>query len=261
MVDVARYNSEAWDQEVKLGNAFTKPVSSELIQKARDGQWEISLTYKKPVPHDWFPELKGLRVLCLASGGGQQGPILAAAGARVTVFDNSEKQLKQDRYVAERDRLDIRTMKGDMRDLSAFSNGSFDLIVHPVSNGFIPNILAVWKEAYRVLSSKGVLISAFGNPLLHIFDEEQCEKGILKVSYSIPYSDIENLPKEQLKRKLKTKKALEFGHTLEDQIKGQIDAGFIITGFYEDNFAGNELIDRYINTLIAVKAEKVHADT
>ncbi len=216
MVNIARYNSEAWDQEVELGNAFTKPVSSELIQKTKTGHWEISLTYKKPVPHDWFPELKGLRVLCLASGGGQQGPILAAVGARVTVFDNSEKQLKQDRYVAERNDLDIQTVKGDMRDLSIFSNGSFDLIVHPVSNGFIPNVLAVWKEAYRVLTPKGVLIAAFGNPLLHIFDEEQYEKGILKVSYSIPYSDIENLPKEQLQRKLKTKKPLEFGHTLED---------------------------------------------
>ncbi len=258
MIDIAQYNSEAWDQEVKLGSAFTKPVSSELIQKARDGQWEISLTYKKPVPYDWFPELKGLRILCLASGGGQQGPILAAAGARVTVFDNSERQLERDRYVAARDHLDIQTAKGDMRDLRALSNGSFDLIVHPVSNGFIPNVLPVWKEAYRVLTSKGILLSAFGNPLLHIFDEEQYEKGILKVSYSIPYSDIKGLSKEQLKIKLKTKKPLEFGHTLEDQIKGQIDAGFIITGFYEDNFGGDELIDRYINTLITTRAEKVH---
>lgn len=155
-MDVTRYNSAAWDQEVELGNAFTKPVSSELIHKAKAGHWEISLTYKKPVPYDWFPELKGLRILCLASGGGQQGPILAAAGARVTVFDNSKKQLKQDRCVAERDHLNIQTVKGDMRDLSAFSNGSFDLIVHPVSNGFIPNVLAVWNLATPLkIKSKG----------------------------------------------------------------------------------------------------------
>ena len=147
-----------------------------------------------------------------------------------------------------------------MKDLSAFSNGSFDLIVHPVSNGFIPNVLAVWKEAYRVLTPTGVLISAFSNPLLHIFDYEQYEKGVLKVSYSIPYSDIESLPKEQVERKLQTKKPLEFAHTLEDQIKGQIDARFIITGFYEDNFGGNEVLDQYINTLIATRAEKVHTN-
>lgn len=260
MMDVARHNSEAWDQEVESGSVFTKPVSSELIQKARKGQWEISLTYKKPVPHDWFPELEGLRVLCLASGGGQQSPILAAAGARVTVFDNSEKQLEQDRYVADRDHLDIHTVKGDMRDLSVFSDSSFDLTVHPVSNGFIPNVLVVWKEAYRVLSSKGILISGFSNSLVHIFDEEQYEKGILKVSYAIPYSDTKSLSKEQLKRKLHAKRPLEFGHTLENQIKGQIDAGFVITGFYEDNYADTELLDRYINTLIATKAEKIHID-
>ena len=40
------------------------------------------------MPADWFGDLAGAPVLCLASGGGQQGPLLAAAGARVTVFDN-----------------------------------------------------------------------------------------------------------------------------------------------------------------------------
>jgi hypothetical protein len=78
------------------------------------------------------------------------------------------------------------------------------------------------------------------------------------VSYSIPYSDIESLPKDQLKRQLEARKPLEFGHTLEDQIRGQIDAGFIISGFYEDNNGGKELLDRYINTFMATKAEKAH---
>ncbi len=257
MMDITRYNSEAWDREVESGNVWTKPVSPELIRKARAGQWEIFLTPAKSVPHDWFPKLEGLRVLCFASGGGQQGPILAAAGARVTVFDNSRKQLEQDVYVTERDHLDIQTVRGNMTDLAAFSDSSFDLIVHPVSNTFIADILPVWKEAYRVLSPKGTLISGFDNPLLHIFDYGEYEKGILKVSYSIPYSDIKSLPEDELKRQLEAREPLEFGHTLEDQIKGQIDAGFIITGFYEDNSGGKELLDRYINTFVATKAEKV----
>jgi hypothetical protein len=54
--------------------------------------------------------LAGIEVLCLASGGGQQGPILAAAGAKVTVFDNSANQLVQDRLVADRDGLTIETV-------------------------------------------------------------------------------------------------------------------------------------------------------
>lgn len=259
-MDITRYNSEAWDREVESGNVWTKPVSPELIRKARAGQWEIFLTPGKPVPPDWFPELEELRVLCLASGGGQQGPILAAAGAKLTVFDNSKKQLEQDRFVAEREQLDIRTVRGKMTNLAVFSDSSFDLIVHPVSNTFVADVLPVWKEAYRVLSLKGTLMSGFDNPLLHIFDYEEYEKGILKVSYSIPYSDIESLPKDQLKRQLEARKPLEFSHTLEDQIKGQIDAGFIISGFYEDNNGGKELLDRYINTFMATKAEKVRVN-
>ena len=105
-----------------------------------------------------------------------------------------------------------------------------------------------------------IILSGFDNPLLHIFDYEEYEKGILKVAYSIPYSDIESLPKDELKRQLEARESLEFGYTLEDQIKGQIDAGFIISEFYEDNSADKELLDRYINTFMASKAEKVYVD-
>ena len=96
-MDIRKYNRSAWDQEVDRGNKWTLPVSDEEIAAARVGGWDIVLTPTKPVPKEWFPELEGLDVLCLASGGGQQGPILAAAGASVTVFDNSPKQLEQDR--------------------------------------------------------------------------------------------------------------------------------------------------------------------
>lgn len=95
-MNIREYNRDAWDREVGHGNRWTVPVSSEVIDAARRGEWGIVLTNGKPAPRDWFPELAGLDVLCLASGGGQQGPILAAAGAHVTVFDNSPQQLAQD---------------------------------------------------------------------------------------------------------------------------------------------------------------------
>jgi ubiquinone/menaquinone biosynthesis C-methylase UbiE len=150
-MDVRSYNREAWNREVEKGNKWTIPVSSEAISAARKGQWEIVLTPTKPVPREWFPYLTNLDLLCLASGGGQQGPILAAAGARVTVLDNSPKQLDQDRKVSERENFDIETIEGDMADLSIFKDESFDLIIHPVSNIFVENIRPVWSEAYRVL--------------------------------------------------------------------------------------------------------------
>lgn len=101
-LNVFEFNQRAWDQLVASGNRWTVPVSEEDIAKARKGDWRLVLTPSLPVPDTWFPKLEGCRVLCLASGGGQQGPILAAAGAEVTVFDASEKQLAQDRLVTER---------------------------------------------------------------------------------------------------------------------------------------------------------------
>ena len=91
-MEIREYNRRAWDSEVDKGNEWTLPVNTETINKARQGDWHIVLTPTIPVPREWFPNLEGLEVLCLASGGGQQGPILAAAGAKVTVLDNSPMQ-------------------------------------------------------------------------------------------------------------------------------------------------------------------------
>ena len=114
MVDVRDLNRDAWNAQVAKENRWTIPVSPHEIEAARRGEWEILLTPTRPLPRSWFPELEGTRVLCLASGGGQQGPILAATGARVTVFDNSPQQLAQDRLVAERDGLELETIEGCM---------------------------------------------------------------------------------------------------------------------------------------------------
>jgi 2-polyprenyl-3-methyl-5-hydroxy-6-metoxy-1,4-benzoquinol methylase len=119
-IDVTAFNKNAWNKEVEKGNEWTIPVSPEEIAEARLGNFKILLTPTKPVPQAWFPFLKDSRVLCLASGGGQQGPLLAAAGAVVTVFDNSPLQLNQDRLVAAREKLEISTVEGDM---SYFQSG------------------------------------------------------------------------------------------------------------------------------------------
>lgn len=256
-MDILNQNSMAWDKKVEDGVTYTKPVSKEIIERSKNGEVEISLTATKKVPRDWFPKsLHGLKILCLASGGGQQGPVLAAAGADVTVVDLSEKQLEQDRKVAKRDGLKLTTIQGSMLDLHFLADETFDMIVHPVSNVFVDHILPVWKEAYRVLKDNGVLIAGITNPLLYIFDEEEEDKGNLIVRHKIPYSDLEVLSEEKLAEFRASKRALEFGHTLEDQIQGQIDAGFVITGFYEDDFGGRRMLDNYIKTFIATRAVK-----
>lgn len=253
-MEIIKHNQDNWELKVKQQNQWTVPVSSEEIQNARMGDWSIIVTSTKPVPKEWFPELNGKNVLCLASGGGQQGPILAAAGADVTVLDFSESQLEQDRYVAKRDGLSIRTVLGSMTDLSMFDTESFDLIVHPVSNLYVPDIQPVWQEAYRVLKPGGVMISGFMNPVFYLFDWELEERGTLQVKHTLPYSELDYASEEEIVR---SGVALEFGHTLEQQMQGQIQSGFLIAGLYEDSFGGEKLLDRYANSFIATRAIKL----
>ena len=169
-MDLLKHNREAWDKEVEDNNQWTIPVDHETIEKAKSGAFSVLLTPKIFVPMSWFGDIKGKKVLCLASGGGQQAPIFAAAGATVTLLDNSPNQLKQDELVAKRENLKIEIIQGDMRDLSIFKNETFDLIFHPVSNLFIDDVNLVWKEAYRVLKKNGRLLSGFCNPVMFIFD-------------------------------------------------------------------------------------------
>ncbi|MCG1028819.1 class I SAM-dependent methyltransferase [Virgibacillus halodenitrificans] len=258
-MDVTKHNSDAWDKKVDEGSRYTQQVSSETIRKSRAGQWEISVTTEKSVPRNWFPKvLDGLNVLCLASGGGQQAPILAAAGANVTVTDISKKQLEQDENVAKRDGLTLRTVQGDMSDLSDFEDEYFDIVVNPVSNLFIKDVKLVWKEVSRVLKNKGILIAGFTNPLLWIFDDNQERKGILDVKNSIPSSTLDYLPKNEVQDFIDSNNTIEYAHTLEDQIQGQIEAGFVISGFYEDDFGGTRILDNYIKTFIATRAIKLN---
>lgn len=256
-IDIRQFNREAWNRQVEAGNQWTLPVTSKAIEDARQGEWQIVLTPTIPVPRAWFGKLEGSQVLCLASGGGQQGPILAAAGAKVTVFDNSPRQLVQDRMVAERDGLEIHTVEGDMRDLSVFSDEYFDLIVHPVSNNFVPEIRPVWREAFRVLKHGGALLAGIGNPVVYIFDYEAIERGELIVTNRLPYSDLESLTEEQKQRYQEVGSPLEFSHTLEEQIGGQLDAGFLLAGFYEDSYEDEkDLLSRHMPTFIATRAVK-----
>jgi SAM-dependent methyltransferase len=253
-MDIREYNRAAWDRQVEAGNRWTVPVGPEVTAAARRGEWSIILTPTIPVPRDWFPPLAGLDVLCLASGGGQQGPVLAAAGARVTVYDNSPRQLARDREVADRDGLAITTVEGDMRDLSAFPDGRFGLVVHPCSNCFVPDVRPVWREAFRVLRPGGALLAGFSNPALYLFDDAAAtDRGELIVKYAVPYSDLTSLTDEERRRYTDKNEPLAYGHTLDDQIGGQLAAGFVLTGFFEDRDPTHPLA-RYLPAFIATRA-------
>lgn len=256
MQDLTEYNRDAWDRAVAANDRWTIPVSAEEVARARTGDVRIVLTPTRLVPSDWLGELAGRDVLGLASGGGQQCPLMAAAGARVTLIDNSPAQLAQDRLVAEREGLEIRTVHGDMRDLSRFEEASFDLVFHPVSNCFVDNVLPVWREAFRVLRPGGILLAGVVNPISYAIDPDLAEKGVVQLRYSIPYSDIGSLTDEERARYTDAGEPLEFGHTLEDLIGGQLAAGFVLTGFFEDIHGPPQPLERYLAPFIATRALK-----
>lgn len=260
-MNIQKYNSHAWDIQVSRGeNPWTLPVTREEIKRALSGEFSIILTPNLAVPKKWFPEdFNDLDVLCLASGGGQQAPIFAALGANVTSFDISKKQLEQDQFVATRDGLDIFLAQGDAADLSRFADESFDLVWHPVSNCFMPEIQPVWNEAYRVLRKGGTMLAGFHNSFLYVFDRRKDEnEGVLEVKHSLPYSDLKDLSENDREHYIDKNEPLEFGHTLEQQIGGQIEAGFLIAGFFEDYWSDEATaLNRHCPTFIATKAIKL----
>ena len=257
-LNIYTHNSAAWDRLAQQQCPWSQAVSSETVNAAKQGEWSLYLT-PSPVPRAWLGDVCGLRVLCLASGGGQQAPILAAAGAQVTVLDASAEQLAQDRLVAERDALDMTLVQGDMRDLSIFAAASFDLIVHPISNQYVPDIQPVWQECYRVLANGGALLSSFFNPVIFIAEREaDAQTDTLHLRYPVPYSDLTHLSEAVRARKIQDGEPFMFGHGLSAQLGGQMAAGFVLAGLFEEWHPAPRMpIERFIPSFIATRALKL----
>jgi len=127
--------------------------------------------------------------------------------------------------------------------------------VHPCSNCFVDEIQPVWNEAHRVLKPGGVLLSGITNPVTYLMDpylEKQC---VFQLKYSMPYSDLRSLTPEERETYFPDE-PINFGHSLEDQIGGQLAAGFQLAGFYEDDWGGQGPIDRYLKGFFATRAVK-----
>jgi SAM-dependent methyltransferase len=243
VMTIYEQNRRAWDEQVREGNMWTQAVGPEVIARARGGDWSVLLTPEKPVPRAWFGELRGKDVLGLASGGGQQCPIFAAAGARVTSFDASDEQLAQDRRVAEREGLALRIQQGDMRDLSVFADASFDVVFNPCSTCFVAEVEPVWREVARVLRPGGALLTGFVNPWFYLFDEAAFDRGELVVSNSLPVREQRG-------------SMVEMSHSFEAQIGGQLRAGLVLTDLFEDTWAEWKPLHRRAPLFLATRASK-----
>ena len=242
-------NATTIDTWVKEGWKWGIPVDHETYLRALNGDFEIKLTPTKNVPESWFPSLKGIRVLGLASGGGQQMPIFAALGAKCTILDYAESQLESERMVAQREGYDIDIVRADMSQRLPFDDESFDLIFHPVSNCYIREVKPLWKECYRILKNNGVLLSGMDNGMNYIVDDD--EKTIIN---SLPFDPLTN--EEQMKQLKGSEGGVQFSHTLDEQIAGQLEAGFTLLDLYEDTNGEGRLHELNIPTFIATRSIK-----
>ncbi|MBR3768174.1 MAG: class I SAM-dependent methyltransferase [Clostridia bacterium] len=252
MIDYTKINSETWDLWAADGCEWTLSISHEEYEKTTAENFAVYLTPCITVPHEWFGYLKGKKVLGLASGGGQQMPVFSKLGAECTVFDYSDRQLEAEKAVALREDYSINIVKGDMTKTLPFENESFDIIFHPVSNCYVEDVYHIWNECYRVLKKGGRLLSGLDNGISYLFEES----APLMVVNPLPFNPLK-MSEEKRNAMIANGDGIQFSHTLDEQIGGQLKAGFVLKALYEDRdrVGGNE-IGKYYPQYFATLAIK-----
>lgn len=238
---IAAKNQRHWDEEVRQGKHYTLPwlnLDKELLQAYARG--EIP-QLPPPVlfmhPRQLLLDLAGKQVLCLASGGGQQSAVFGLLGADVTVLDLCEGQLASDREAARRYGYSVRTVQGDMRDLSAFGDASFDLVYQSISIVFVPDVREVYRQAARVLQPGGTYFVNHCQPSTYPVCFDGPNNGWDGVGYRIaePYIGGPTLRKSDGSESMTEGEPTgEHRHLLSDIFNGLVEAGLEIRGVYED---------------------------
>ncbi|MBQ7646457.1 MAG: class I SAM-dependent methyltransferase [Clostridia bacterium] len=248
-MDYQEINSKTIDRWVDEGWEWGIPISHEVFEKAKNGVWDVVLTPVKPVPHVWFGSLKGKKLLGLASGGGQQMPVFCALGADCTVMDYSDRQLESEKRVSEREGYDIEIIKGDMTKTFPFADETFDIIFHPVSNCYIKDVYHVFRECFRVLKKGGILLCGLGNEVNYLVNDDETA-----IANSMPFDPLVN--DTYMKQLAEDDCGVQFSHTIEEQIGGQLKAGFVLTDIYGDTNGEGRLHELNIETYIATRSVK-----
>ena len=242
-------NAEIIDRWVEEGWEWGTPITHEQFEAAKRGEWSIVLTPVKPVPRAWFGDLRGKNVLGLACGGGQQIPILSGCGAICTVMDYSPRQLQTEREVAEREGYEIHTVRADMTKPFPFADNAFDLIVHPVSNCYVREIDPIFRECFRVLKKGGILLCGLGNEVNYLVDDAE-----ERIVHRMPFDPLVD---ETVRKELEeSDSGMQFSHSVEDQLGGQLRAGFRLTDLFGDTNGFGRLHELNVECYLATRSVK-----
>ncbi|MFM8635964.1 MAG: class I SAM-dependent methyltransferase [Planctomycetia bacterium] len=215
------HNARAWDRLAADRVPLARPAADGAFTDPRG--W---LGGGGTAGRAWLPDrLDGLHVLCLAAGGGKHGPLYAAAGARVTVLDISSAMLELDRQVARERRIDLEIVHGSMDDLSMLGVGRFDLVIHPVSSCYVPDVGRVFHEVARVTKPGGRYVSQHKSPASLQATLVPGVAGRYELAH--PQGTGAPLPPEPPSR-LREAGTHEFIHSLSDLLGGICTAGFVI---------------------------------
>jgi SAM-dependent methyltransferase len=223
MDEISSFNQSSWDELVRRGVMYARPFLNLTPETARQ--------FLDP-DGTLLGDVTGLDVLCLASAGGQQSACFGVLGARVTVIDLSNGMLEGDRKVAEHYGFAIDIHQGDMRDLSRFAGGSFDIVWQPYSINFVPDPRPVWREVARVLRPGGHYCVQIHNPFLQGMSEEEWDgKGYpLNLHYidgaEIPEPDWSFYDDQGVLQQLRGPRA--FRHSLGTLVNELSSLGFLI---------------------------------
>lgn len=177
-------------------------------------------------------------------------PIFKALGADCTILDYSNKQLESERKIAQQEGYNIEIIKADMSKPLTFEDETFDIIFHPVSNCYVEKVKPIWKECYRILKKGGRLLSGLDIGINYIFDED--EKTLVN---TLPFNPLKN--KDQLDQSIKNDDGIQFSHTIEEQVNGQLEAGFILKSLYDDTNGEGNLHEHNVASFIATLSQKL----
>ncbi|MDP9319565.1 MAG: class I SAM-dependent methyltransferase [Chloroflexota bacterium] len=226
--DVAAHNQRMWDRLSAAGIPYTRPQGTPPKTTAAKRRFLDSNDRLAGMP------IKGQRVLALAGGGGWHPVLFAELGADTTVLDISARQLKTVRDLARSRGVKVRLLQGDMRDLSAFGDGSFDLVWHSHSIVFVPDAARVIAEVGRVLAPGGVYRASTMHPVtMRMYGTWTGTGWRFRQSYfedgAVPYEDA-TWEFEDVSVEAPT---LEYGHRISDLINACAAAGLVVDGFWE----------------------------